>query len=135
MTPYASVALSGEQVYEGSHSVKLTHPTNLDAWPHPAKGRIYAEPGAMYTVDHEDWSGWNRLSVWVYPVADGMKSITIRLQLYNEGKRKVEKTYQAKPPASCLHAFKSKGRVWKHRPSKPNALWAEAAARRASPVV
>jgi hypothetical protein len=48
----------------------------------------------MRRVDREDWSEWNRLSVWVYPIADGIKSITVRLQLYNDGARKVPDKYQ-----------------------------------------
>jgi len=110
MTPYAKISLSDEQVYEGSHSVKLTHPTNLDDWPHSSRGRIYAEPGAMCKVAHEDWSEWNRLSVWVYPVADGMKSITVRLQLYNDGIRKAPDKYKR----DGHHNVTVQNRQWNH---------------------
>jgi hypothetical protein len=107
---YAELTLSDDYSLEGTHSIKFSHPTNLDDWPHANRGRIYAEPGAMFTVDREDWREWNRLSLWVYPVADGMKSITGRLQLHNDGERKVPDKYIR----DGHHNVTVKNRQWNH---------------------
>ena len=36
----------------------------------------------------EDWSGYNRLSVWVWPDLPGWKTINLRMFLRNDGREK-----------------------------------------------
>ena len=75
LTPYANLELSDEHVLDGKTSLKFSAKSNLPAWlPGRGLGRIYAEPGAMRMIDHENWEEWNRLSIWVYPYVPGMKS-------------------------------------------------------------
>ncbi len=94
LTEYARISSSAEQALSGARSVKLTAPTNLPDWlPGRGRGRIYSEPGAICRVAHENWEAWNRLSVWVYPHVPGMKSLCLRLQLYNEGAHPVPDKY------------------------------------------
>ncbi len=95
VTPYAEIALDDTHVKEGAHSLKFTAPTNLNGWntdPHSHMynvGRIYAVPAARRDFDREDWRAYNRLSAWVYPDCPGMKSVTLRIQLFNDGEVKV----------------------------------------------
>ena len=111
-TEYAKLELCDEAQPEDKRCIKFTHPTNLDSWEgaEAGVGRIYAEPGAMFGVGGEDWGEWNRLSAWVYPIADGIKSLTIRLQLYNDGARKVPDKYKR----DGHHNVSVKNRRWNH---------------------
>lgn len=94
VTPWAKLELSDAHYKEGTHSLKFSAPTNLIGWDRGdshmyAVGRIYAVPAALRRFDHEDWTDYNRLSAWVYPSIPGMKSITLRIQLFNDGEVKV----------------------------------------------
>ncbi len=94
LTPYAKVELSDEHAYEGRHSIRFSAPTNLPDWlPGRGRGRIYAEPGAMRVLPHEDLTEWNRISVCVRPEIPGMRSVCLRVQLYNEGDHPVPDRY------------------------------------------
>ena len=94
LTPYAHLELSDEHALDGKTSLKFSAKSNLPAWlPGRGLGRIYAEPGAMRVIDHENWEDWNRLSIWVWPHVPGMKSLCVRVQLYNEGEHPVPDKY------------------------------------------
>lgn len=111
LTPYAHIELSDEVVLDGKTSVKFTAKSNLDSWlPGRGLGRIYAEPGAMRVLDHEDLTDWNRLSLWVYPHVPGMKSLCVRLQLYNEGTHPVPDRYMREG----AHNVNLKADQWNH---------------------
>lgn len=138
ITKYIRLELSEERCVSGSHSLKFVCPTNLNGWGPNADlvgdssgvyainatseeddqlvnhmynpGRIYAVPSAMRVVDREDWSDWNRLSAWIFPVAPGMKTITMRMQLHNDGVRKVPDKYER----DGAHNMNLKGNEWNH---------------------
>ena len=94
LTPYANLELSDEHVLDGKTSLKFSAKTNLPRWlPGRGLGRIYAEPGAMRVIDHENWKDWNRISMWVWPNVPGMKSLCVRVQLYNAGEHPVPDKY------------------------------------------
>ena len=90
--------------------MKFTHPTNLDHFIECRKGRIYAQPSVKCVVDREDWSEYNRLSAWIYPIAPGMKSITLRMQLHNDGVRKMPEKWER----DGAHNMSLKGNQWNH---------------------
>jgi hypothetical protein len=92
--PTPVIELSADRFVAGSKSLKFTHPTNLPQLNERGPGRIYAVPSAFRVVDREDWTEYNRLSAWIYPVAPGMKSITLRIQLHNDGVNKVPDVYE-----------------------------------------
>jgi len=111
LTPYASIELSDEHVLDGKTSLKFTAKSNLPAWlPGRGLGRIYAEPGAMCVIDHENWEEWNRLSLWVWPHVPGMKSLCVRVQLYNEGEHPVPDKYYREG----AHNVNLKADEWNH---------------------
>ncbi len=90
VTDLIKLELSSSHPLDGTSSLRATCPTNLPDWlPGRARGRIYAEPAALRVFDREDWTEWNRLSVWLRPHVPGMKSIMLRVQLYNDGEHKV----------------------------------------------
>lgn len=90
VTDYVTMSLSEERCISGCYSLRMEAPCNLDDWRTEAgRGRIYAEPGVMRVFDREDWRDFNRLSVWVYPHVPGMKSLSFRVQLHNDGEHKV----------------------------------------------
>ncbi len=85
-TPYAKISISDTVLFHGKKTMLLTCPTNLPDWlPGHDRGRIYEEPGALFTVDRENWEDWNRLSFYVYPDMHGTKSINLRIQPRNDG--------------------------------------------------
>ena len=89
----ARLSLSDKYVRSGAHSVRFVCPTKLERLNQVAPGRIYAVPTAFRPVERENWESYNLLSAWVYPVAPGMKTITLRMQLHNDGAEKVPDVY------------------------------------------
>ncbi|MBQ6551460.1 MAG: glycoside hydrolase family 9 protein [Lachnospiraceae bacterium] len=86
LTPYIELSVSEKHLFHGKKTLEMACPANLPDWlPDGSRGRIYAEPGALFSVDRENWEDWNRLSFYVYPDMHGTKSINIRLQLRNDG--------------------------------------------------
>ena len=115
VTPHAKIELASDHSVCGKHSLKFTHPTNLEGWGNKSShmynpGRIYAVPAARRNFDGEDWTAWNRLSAWVYPMAPGMKSVTLRMQLFNDGVRKVPDEYLR----DGAHNMSLKNGCWNH---------------------
>ncbi|MCJ7449339.1 MAG: glycoside hydrolase family 9 protein [Bacteroidales bacterium] len=55
----------------------------------PSNQRNYGMAGLMRHFDGEDWTPFNRISVWVYPDLQGWNVVTARLFLYNEGNIKI----------------------------------------------
>ena len=108
--PAPTMELSSERCVCGTHSLKFTHPTNLDHFVECRKGRIYAQPSVKRVVDREDWSEYNRLSAWIYPIVPGMKSITLRMQLHNDGVRKMPEKWER----DGAHNMALKGNQWNH---------------------
>lgn len=87
------IALSDDHSHCGIHSVRFECPTNLAKLNTVAPGRIYAVPTAYRVVERENWEEYNRMSAWVWPEAPGMKTITLRIQLHNDGEHKVPDVY------------------------------------------
>ena len=111
MTEYVSMSLSDERCISGKHSLRMEAPCNLEDWlPGRERGRIYAEPGVMRVFNREDWREWNRLSAWVYPCLPGMKSLTLRMQLHNDGEHKVPDIYYREGH----HNVSIKANQWNH---------------------
>ncbi len=108
--PGTTMELSDERCVMGSHSLKFTHPTNLEHFVPCRKGRIYAQPSVKRVIDREDWRDYNRLSAWIYPIAPGMKSITLRIQLHNDGVRKMPEEWER----DGAHNMALKGNEWNH---------------------
>jgi hypothetical protein len=63
----------------------LTSPTKGEepnfAW---LRGRPAGSASAIYKIDNEDWTEWNRISLWVYPDLPGFRTVSFNLVLHND---------------------------------------------------
>ncbi|MGB8480861.1 MAG: glycoside hydrolase family 9 protein [Acidobacteriaceae bacterium] len=77
-----SMTLSAAEVKDGQHSIRIDSTYNI--------ARVdgsgdWEDLVATRTIPSEDWSHYNRISVWVYPDIDGAPAISASLVLHNEG--------------------------------------------------
>ena len=77
------MSLSTTQVKDGQHSIRISSTFNI--------GRVdgggdWQDLVATRRFPSEDWSRYNRISIWVYPDIDGAPAISASLTLHNEGK-------------------------------------------------
>jgi hypothetical protein len=85
------IALTGEHVKSGKTALRLRCPTVGDK-PVP-RSRYYGTATARRVVGGEDWSTWNRISVWVYPDLPGFRVVSLIMQFHNEGSERVPDVY------------------------------------------
>src|ERR1700722_9679460 len=76
------MSLSTTQVKDGQHSIRISSTFNI--------GRVdgggdWQDLVATRKFPSEDWSHYNRISIWVYPDIDGAPAISASLVLHNEG--------------------------------------------------
>jgi len=76
------MTLSTAEVKQGEHSIRIESIDNI--------GRVdgrgdWQDLVATRNFPSEDWSRYNRISVWVYPDIEGAPAISIDLTLHNEG--------------------------------------------------
>lgn len=84
----AAIGLSTQFVHHGSRSLVMRTPTRLPGIA-PATGRGWGRSGIRRHFDGEDWTGYNRISFWVYPDLPGFYTTALDLQLYNDGREKL----------------------------------------------
>jgi hypothetical protein len=63
-------------------------PTRLDP-PGPVNGRGWGDAGVRRKFDGEDWSKFNRISVWIYADWPGGYVDALGLRIYNDGVEKL----------------------------------------------
>jgi len=63
-------------------------PTKLNV-PGPGNGRGWGTAGVRRQFDHADWTGSNRISLWIYPDNPGSYVNWIELRIYNDGEEKL----------------------------------------------
>jgi len=78
------MTLTDERFRDGSHSLRLRSPTKLDRRG-PQMGRPFGATSAVRRFAGEDWSDSNRVSFWIYPDLPGFHSISLLVQLRNDG--------------------------------------------------
>lgn len=84
----ADIKLTKDIVHEGSKSLMMTTPTRL-AGPAPKNGRGWGRSGVRRQFDGEDWTAYNRISIWIYPDLPGFYTTALDCKLYNDGKIKL----------------------------------------------
>ena len=82
-----AMSFTAERRRTGKQSIRLTSPTKL-APSKPGGGRPFGEATLRRRFEKEDWSAFNRLSVWVYPTMKGHLRSSVLLKLATEGGRK-----------------------------------------------
>jgi hypothetical protein len=101
------MSLSSEQFKEGLHSLKIQSTFNM--------GRVdgsgdWTDLIATRKFPSEDWRGFNRVSVWIYPDIDGAPAISASLVLHNEGAHILpDSTNEGRDDSIPL-----KNRLWNH---------------------
>ncbi len=84
----AEIRLTKEQSREGRQSLRLRMPTKLDK-PGPISGRGWGSAGVTRQFAGEDWSNFNRISLWIYPDCPGCYVVSLALHVHNEGVEKL----------------------------------------------
>ncbi len=80
------MTVTTNRIRQGKAALTLTSPTKTEA-PPPVQGRPFAETGLRRGFEAEDWSGFNRISFWVYPDLPGFRVVSLLVRLQSEGTR------------------------------------------------
>jgi hypothetical protein len=86
-----TITLTTERARQGSSSLRLRSRTTGDQ-PIPTS-RYYGMAAAMRVVNNENWSDFNRLSLWIYPDLPGFRVVSVLLIFHNDGTEKVPDSY------------------------------------------
>jgi hypothetical protein len=105
----ASIELSKQYVHEGSHSMLMTTPTRL-AGPAPKNGRGWGRSGVRRLFNGDDWTAYNRISIWIYPDLPGFYTTALDCQLYNDGAVKLPAIFGQEGQTSLV----LKNHQWNH---------------------
>ncbi|MDB5138780.1 MAG: hypothetical protein JWR12_696 [Mucilaginibacter sp.] len=105
----ATIELSNKVVHEGSKSMLMTTPTRL-AGPAPKNGRGWGRSGVRRLFNGEDWTAYNRVSIWIYPDLPGFYTTALDCQLYNDGKEKLPAIFGQEGETSLV----LKNHQWNH---------------------
>lgn len=84
------MTITRERFVSGSSSLRLRSATTGNK---PTPGRYYGTSSARRVVGGEDWSAWNRLSVWIYPDMPGFRNVSMIITFHNEGAEPVPDVY------------------------------------------
>ena len=105
----AEMSLTSERSRDGSHSLRLRNPTRLPK-PGPVNGRGWGESGILRTFDGEDWTAFNRISLWIYPDCPGHYVASLDMHLRNDGVEKLPAPFAQEGETSLV----LKNHEWNH---------------------
>jgi hypothetical protein len=105
----ATIELSKQYVHEGNRSMLMTTPTRLAGAP-PKNGRGWGRSGVRRLFNGEDWTAYNRISIWIYPDLPGFYTTALDCQLYNDGKVKLPAIFGQEGETSLV----LKNHQWNH---------------------
>jgi hypothetical protein len=105
----ATIELSKRYVHEGNRSMLMTTPTRL-AGPAPKNGRGWGRSGIRRLFKGEDWTQYNRISIWIYPDLPGFYTTALDCQLYNDGTVKLPAIFGQEGETSLV----LKNHQWNH---------------------
>ncbi|MEO3403619.1 glycoside hydrolase family 9 protein [Mucilaginibacter sp. CAU 1740] len=84
----ATIELSDKYVHSGKQALLMNTPTRL-ANAAPKNGRHWGRSGVRRLFNGEDWTKYNRISIWVYPDLPGFYTTALDCQLFNDGVEKL----------------------------------------------
>jgi len=105
----ATIELSKQFVHQGLQSMLMTTPTRL-AGPAPKNGRGWGRSGVRRLFNGEDWTAYNRISIWIYPDLPGFYTSALDCQLYNDGTVKLPAIFGQEGETSLV----LKNHRWNH---------------------
>jgi hypothetical protein len=79
-----TMTFTTERAIDGTHSIRLFSKTKGDQA--TKDNRSWGYCSAIRSVDNQNWSKWNRISMWIYPDAPGHKTISTYIQVVNNGR-------------------------------------------------
>lgn len=85
---YVEISGSDKKSHTGKKSLQIRFPSGIEV-PGPKSGRGWGNAGIWYMVQNEDWTRFNRISVWVYPDNPGAYQNWLELRVFNDGKEKL----------------------------------------------
>ncbi|MFT3701152.1 MAG: hypothetical protein QM802_02220 [Agriterribacter sp.] len=97
----ANIALNKSIVHDGNTSLKMTTPTRLEG-PAPKSGRGWGRSGVRRHFDGEDWTAYNRISIWIYPDLPGFYTTALDFRLYNDGIEKLPALFAQEGETSLI---------------------------------
>ncbi len=101
---FGKIMFTEERSLTGKKALRLLSPTKGDMKIHMSK-RQFGVASAQLNIGSSDWSSYNRLSFWVYPVLPGFRVISMKFQLH----------YDGKPiPAEGVNYQQLKKEIWNH---------------------
>lgn len=90
------LAHNGRKTPGGHTSMRMLVPTRGTGWPEENPEGDYTpfmRQAAMFAVDNEDWTSYNRLHFWIYPDCEGAHVVSLEMVYTNDGEEKVPDTY------------------------------------------
>src|SRR5579872_23370 len=101
------MTLSTEQVKEGAYSLRIKSLTNIAQ----ASGKDeWLDLVATRKFSNEDWSRYNRISLWIYADVVGAPAISCSLTLHNDGAHKLPDRYNE----GRHESINLKNHTWNH---------------------
>jgi hypothetical protein len=85
---YVEISSSDKKSHTGKKSLQVRFPSKIEI-PGPKSGRGWGNAGIWYMVQNEDWTSYNRISVWIYPDNPGAYQNWVELRVFNDGKEKL----------------------------------------------
>lgn len=82
------ISLTDKKSHGGSKSLFVKFPSKLEG-PGPKSGRGWGNAGIRRIFGNENWSKFNRISIWIYPDNPGTYQNWLEMRLFNEGMEKL----------------------------------------------
>jgi hypothetical protein len=79
---FGTMTFTTDHVMDGKYSIKLQSKTKGEK--PTADNRSWGYCSAIRPVAGEDWSYWNRLSMWIYPDLPGHKTVNVYILVVND---------------------------------------------------
>ena len=97
----AAISLTTDRVHQGRHSLLMLTPTRLPGIA-PATGRGWGRSGIRRHFNGEDFTKFNRISLWVYPDLPGFYTTALDFRLYNDGLEKLPALFAQEGETSLI---------------------------------
>ena len=106
---FVEMNLTAEKSHEGTKSLMFKFPTKAEI-PGPKSGRGWGNAFVRYKVSGEDWTRFNRISIWIYPDNPGAYQSHFELRVYNDGVEKLPALFGQEGES----IFNVKDHEWNH---------------------
>ena len=97
----AAISLTADRMHKGTHSLLMLTPTRLPGIA-PATGRGWGRSGIRRHFNGEDWTKYNRISLWIYPDLPGFYTTALDFRLYNDGIEKLPALFAQEGETSLI---------------------------------